>query len=233
MQIYIAYVLYALNTTEFHFLYASCVDFKIETFLSSFCSFTLFHLFYFLPQFSFVVYVYLFCGYDRLTQLAEYLLKRHMVDTYIRVVISIKLYNYIMFKYIYICIYIVSYMYMLCMYINLLQILNFFLRVGVLLLLTSLRSFHFYVYKKYIKGGGVVSKDRIGIGQKTKIAATITASSPFSLSLSLSLFLHYTLYNRYKRLHCWYTSCAHQTSYNLSTPSANYEEYYNKNLICE
>lgn len=43
-----------------------------------------------------------------------------MVDTYIRVVISIKLYNYIMFKYIYICIYIVSYMYMLCMYINLL-----------------------------------------------------------------------------------------------------------------
>lgn len=107
-------MLYELNATEFHFLYVSCVDFKIETFLSSFISFTLFHLFHFLPLFSLVVNVYLFCCYDRLTQLAEYLLKRHMLDTYIRIVISIKLYNYIMFKYIYsIYIYIVSYMYML------------------------------------------------------------------------------------------------------------------------
>lgn len=95
-------MLYELNATEFQFLYASCVDFKIESFLSSLFSFILFHLFHFLPHFSLVVYVYLFCGYDRLTQLAEYLLKRHMVDTYICVVISIKLYNYIMFKYIYI-----------------------------------------------------------------------------------------------------------------------------------
>lgn len=37
-----------------------------------------------------------------------------MLDTYIRIVISIKLYNYIMFKYIYsIYIYSYSYMYML------------------------------------------------------------------------------------------------------------------------
>lgn len=50
------------------------------------------------------------------------------------------------------------------------------------------------------KTGG---RDRIGIGQKTK-------NHRDRLRISSTKF-HFTSYNRYKRLHCWYTVCAHQT----------------------
>lgn len=42
-------------------------------------------------------------------------------------------------------------------------------------------------------------RNRIGIGHKK------------NKNLPRFSKLHFTFYNRYKRLHCWYTFCAHQT----------------------